>query len=71
MFNKIWYVFVTPLTITVSALHFPVQIMLVLEAIKSHFKKAFDKQNLTFIVIHMKYMKLDEDSFHKLHMQRP
>ena len=42
---------VTLLTTSVSAMRFLTEIMFSLNAIKSHFKESFDKQNLTFVVI--------------------
>ena len=42
---------VMPLTTSVSLMHFRVEIMLTLKAIKSNFKGSYDKQNLTGLVI--------------------
>ena len=45
--------------------------MFILKAIKFHFKASYDKQNLTLVVIYMKFMNLAEGSFHKFHMKWP
>ena len=47
----LWRVYVTSLTTSVSAMRFLFEIMLILKAIKSHCKEAYDKQNLTLMVI--------------------
>ena len=62
---------VTSLTTFVSAVRFLIEIMLILTAIKSHSKMAYDKQTLTLMVIQMKLMKLAKGSFHKFHMKCP
>ena len=48
---KLWRVYVTSLTTFMSAMHFLIEIMFILKAIKSHFKGSYDKQNLTLVVI--------------------
>ena len=48
---------------------FLIEIMIILKAIKSRFKESYDKQNLTLVVIYMKFMKLAGGSFHKFHMK--
>ena len=47
----LWHVSVTSLTMSVSTMHFLIEIMFILKAEKSHFKGLYDKQNLTFMVI--------------------
>ena len=46
-----------------SALRFPVELMIILKAINYHFKETYDKQNLTVVFFHMKFMRLAEGSF--------
>ena len=46
-----WFIHVTSLTTSLSAIHFLIEIKLILNAIKSHFKGSYDKQHLTFVVI--------------------
>ena len=59
-----WRVYVTPLTTSMSAMCFIIEIMFSSNAIKSHFNGPFDKQNLTLsLSSHMKFMKLAEGSF--------
>ena len=50
----LWRVHVTSLTTWVSAMHFRIEIMFILNAIKSYFKGSSDKQNLTLVVISYK-----------------
>ena len=58
------HVYVTPLTTSMSTMRFIIEIMFSSNAIKSHFKGPFDKQNLTLSwSSHMKVMKLAEGSF--------
>ena len=47
----LWRVYVTPLTTSVSTKHLLIEIMFILNAIKSHFKWSYDQQNLTTVVI--------------------
>ena len=47
----LWRVYVTSLTTSVSSMRFLCEIMFILKAIKSHFKRLYDKQNLTLVVI--------------------
>ena len=47
----LWRERVTILTTSVSTMHFRIEIMFILKAIKSHFKGSYDKQNLTHVVI--------------------
>ena len=44
-------VYLKSLTTSVSNSEFLIEIMIILKAIKSHFKKSYDKQNLTLVVI--------------------
>ena len=61
----LWRVHVTSLTTSVSTVSFLLEILLIMKAIKFIFKDSYDKQNLTLVVIHMKFMKLSEGLFHK------
>ena len=47
----LWRVHVTSLTTYMSAMHFLIEIMLILKAIKSYFKGSYDKKNLKLMVI--------------------
>ena len=47
----LWRVVVTSLTTYVSVMRFLLEILSILKAIKSNFKKSYDKQNLTLVVI--------------------
>ena len=47
----LWCVDVTSLTTYVSVMRFLLKILSILKAIKSNFKKSYDKQNLTLVVI--------------------
>ena len=47
----LWRVYITSLTTSVSTMRFLIEIMLILKAIKTHFKGSYDKQNLTLVVI--------------------
>ena len=47
----IWGVDVTSLRTTVSAMLFHIKIIFILKVLKSHFKGAYDKRNLTLVVI--------------------
>ena len=47
----LWRVYVTSLTTSVSTMHFLREIMVIIKAIKSHFKRPYDKQNLILVVI--------------------
>ena len=47
----LWRENLSSLTTSMSAMRFLVEIMLILKAIKSHFKGSYDKQNLIFMVI--------------------
>ena len=47
----LWRVHVGSLTMSVSTMCFLIEILLILNAIKSHFKGSYDKQNLTLVVI--------------------
>ena len=42
---------VTSLTTPVATMRFPLEILIILKAIKSNFKDSYDKQNLTLVVI--------------------
>ena len=66
-----WRVHATSLTTSVSTMHFLIEILLILNAIKSHFKSSYDKQNLTLVVITYEIMKLAECLFHKHYMKWP
>ena len=46
-----WRFHITSLTTSVSTMHFLVEIMFILKAIKSRIKGSYDKSNLTFVVI--------------------
>ena len=67
----LWRVDVTSLTTSVSPMRFlfEIHVLSILKAIKSNFKGSYDKQNLTLVVIHMKFMKLAEGSIHKFHVK--
>ena len=65
----LWCKHVTLLTTSVSTMRFLIEIMFVLNVIKSHFKGSYDKQNLTLVVILYEIMKLAKGSFHKFHMK--
>ena len=52
-----------------STMHFQIEIMLLLEAMKSFLKCHMIKRILHSWSIHMKFMKLAEGSFHKFHMK--
>ena len=47
----LWYVHLSSLTTSVSTMHFLLEILSILKAIKSHFKGSYDKQNLALVVI--------------------
>ena len=47
----LWCVYLTPLTTSVSTMRFLFKIMFILNAITSHFKNTYDKQNLKLVVI--------------------
>ena len=47
----LWRVDVTSLTMSVSTVHFLLEILSTLKAIKSNFNGSYDKQNLTLVVI--------------------
>ena len=47
----LWLKRVTSLTTSVSTMHYQNEKMFILKAIKSHFKRSYDKQNLTLLVI--------------------
>ena len=53
--NKIWHICVRFLTRTMSAVHFLIEIMFSVKAIKHHFEVSFDKQNLTLVVVSYEY----------------
>ena len=44
-------VHVTSMTTSVSTIRFPIEIMLILKAIKSHFNGSYNKQNLTLVIL--------------------
>ena len=48
---------------------FLIEIMIILNAIKSHFKGSFDKQNLTLMVISYEIYETRRSSFHKFHLK--
>ena len=48
---------------------FFVERMSTLKAIKSHFERSYDKQNITLVVISYEIIKLAEGSFDKFHMK--
>ena len=52
-----------------SAMHFLIEIMFVLTAIKFHFKGHMINRILHKRSFHLKFIKLAEDSFHKSHMK--
>ena len=56
----LWRVHITSLTKSVSAMHFLIEIKLILKAIKPTFKGSYDKQDLTRVV---------KGSFHKFHIK--
>ena len=64
----LWRVDITSLTTFVSTMRFLLEELFILKAIKSKFIGPCDKQNLTLVVIHMKFMKLaieqSDDSHH-------
>ena len=47
----LWRVHVTSLTTSTSTMRLLIEIIFSLNAIKSHFKVSYDKQNLTLVVI--------------------
>ena len=47
----LWREHVTPLTTTMSTMCFLIEIMFILKMTKSHFKRSYDKQYLTLVVI--------------------
>ena len=47
----LWQERVTSLTTSVSTMHFHIELMFILKALKSRFKGSYDKQNLTRVVI--------------------
>ena len=47
----LWGIHITSLATSVSTMCFLIEIMFILKAIKSHFKRSYDKQNLTLVVI--------------------
>ena len=47
----LWHIHVMSLKTSVSTMRFVIEIMLILKAIKSHFKGSYDKQNLTLLII--------------------
>ena len=61
----LWRVHVTSLTTSVSTVSFLLKILFIMKAIEFIFKDSYDKQNLTLVVIHMKFLKLSEGLFHK------
>ena len=66
-----WRVYETSLTTTVSTMRCLSETMLICKAIKSHFKRSYDIQNLHSFSFHMKIMKLAKGTFHKCHMKCP
>ena len=59
----LWRVCITSLTTFVSIICFPIELMLIFMILKSRFKRLYNKQNLTLVVIFMKFMKLAEVSY--------
>ena len=49
--TTLWGIEVTSLTTSVSTMPFHIEIIFILETIKSHFKRSYDKQKLTLVVI--------------------
>ena len=47
----LWCIHVTSLTVSVLTMSFLIEIMFILNVIKSHFKGSYDKQNLTLVAI--------------------
>ena len=47
----LWHVHVMSLITSMSTMHFHIEIILILKAIRSHFKGSYDKQNLTLLII--------------------
>ena len=47
----LWRIFVTSLTTSVSTMRFVNEKLFILKAIKFNFKRSYDKQNLTLVVI--------------------
>ena len=47
----LWHIHVTSLTTFVSTMHFRIEIIFILTALKSSFKGLYDKQNLTLTLI--------------------
>ena len=62
----LWHVYVTPLTTSVSAMRFHIELMIILKVIKSRFQGSYDNKNLTLVVISYEIYK---GSFHKFHME--
>ena len=46
-----WHEYETSLRMSVSAMHFLIEIMFILKAIKFHIKRSYDKQNFTLVFI--------------------
>ena len=67
----LWRKGVTSLTSFVSTMHFLIEIMLLLKAIKSFLKGHMINRILHEWSFHMKFMKLAEGSFNKFHMTWP
>ena len=65
----LWRVHVTSLTMSMSAMHFLIEIMFILKAIKSHLKGHMINRILHSGSFHLKFMKLAEGAFHKFHMK--
>ena len=65
----LWRVHVTSLTTSVSTIRFLIEIMVILNAIKLHFKGSFDQPTLTLVVISMKFMTFADGSFLKFYMK--
>ena len=67
--TTLWRVHETSLTTFMPTMNFLIEIMFILKAIKFHFSRSYDKQNLTIVPFHINFMKLAKGSFHKFHIK--
>ena len=49
--KTLWHIHVKSLAMSMSTISFLIEIMFILNAIKSHFEESYDQQNLTGVVI--------------------
>ena len=66
----LWRECVTSLTTSMSTMRFHIELMFILQAIKSPFQGSYDKNSKSnALSFYMNFVKLAEGSFHKFHMK--